>query len=220
VIARQRNFVRAKVPQYALRIKNVLVASRVVVPQAFFLDKDGNTSDNGASFLAMELNKRTYLVFLSLVAAWCGGILLAPILNAAHHNIASALYTFYSPICHQIDGRSFHFLGEKLGVCARCSSIYFSFLLSLLFYPALKQVATPSLPKRHWIALAIIPMVIDVCLTFTGIHSSTLLTRAVTGALFGSILPFYLLPPLLEGIAQFWDQHLARGGSVYARKTQ
>ena len=168
----------------------------------------------------MEFNKRTYLVFLALVAAWCGGILLAPILDAVHRGAASMLYSFYSPICHQIDGRSFHIFGEKLGVCARCSSIYFSFLLSLLIYPHLKKVTSPSLPKTHWVALAVLPMVIDVLLTFTGIHSSTLMTRAFTGALFGFILPFYLLPPLLEAIGQLWDQHLASGGSVYARKTQ
>lgn len=168
----------------------------------------------------MEFNKRTYLVFLALVSAWCGGILLAPLLSAAHHDAASALYAFFSPICHQIDGRSFHVFGEKLGVCGRCSSIYFSFLLSLLVYPFQNQIASPSLPKNHWVALAVLPMVIDVCLTFTGIFSSTLLTRAITGALFGFILPFYLLPPLLEAIGQLWDQHLARGGPVYARKTQ
>jgi uncharacterized membrane protein len=168
----------------------------------------------------MNFNKRTYLVFLTLVSAWCGGILLAPLLNAAHHDGASVFYSFFSPICHEIDGRSFHIFGEKLGVCARCSSIYFSFLFSLLVYPYLNQIASPSLPKKHWVALAILPMVIDVCLTFTGIHSSTILTRAVTGALFGFILPFYLLPPLLEAIGQLRDQHLARGGSVYARKTQ
>jgi uncharacterized membrane protein len=196
------------------------VDRREVRLQAFFLDKDGNTSDNGSSFPAMEFNKRTYLVFLTLVAAWCGGILLAPILHATHHGAASVLYSFYSPICHEIDGRSFHIFGEKLGVCARCSSIYFGFLLSLLVYPYLNQITTPSFPKKHWIALAVIPMAIDVTLASFGIHSSTLLTRAVTGTLFGLILPFYLLPPLLEAIGQLWDQHLARGGSVYARKTQ
>ncbi len=209
-----------KVPEYALRIKNVAERKEVIADRPFHLDKDGNTSDNGSGLLTVEFNRRTYLVLVMLVAAWCGGILLAPFLNAIHNDAGSFLYFFYAPICHQIDGRSFHLFGEKLGVCARCSSIYLSFFLSLLVYPVMNQLATPSLPRKHWIALAILPMVVDVCLTVAGIHSSTLLTRAVTGALFGSILPLYLLPPLLEGIAQLWDQHFVRGGSVYARKTQ
>ena len=168
----------------------------------------------------MESNKRTYLIVLSLVALWCGGIVLAPLLVTALPGVSTFLYSFYSPICHQIDSRSLHLFGEKIGVCSRCSSIYFGFLLSLAIYPFFQKLHAPAFPKRHWIALAILPMVIDVFLNFSGIHVSTLLTRAITGFLFGLILPFYLVPPLLEGIAQLRDQYLARGGFFYARKTQ
>jgi uncharacterized membrane protein len=168
----------------------------------------------------MEFNKRTYLILLLLVALWCGGIVLAPSLSTTLPGVSSFLYSLYSPICHQIDARSFHLFGEKVGVCSRCSSIYFGFLLSLVLYPFFQKLQAPAFPKKHWIALAILPMVIDVFLNFLGIQESTLLTRAITGLLFGLILPFYLVPPLLEGIVQLRDQHLARGGFFYARKTQ
>lgn len=168
----------------------------------------------------MELNKRTYFVLLSLVAAWCGGILLAPALKSAHPEAASLLYSLYAAICHQIDARSFHMFGAKLGVCFRCSSIYFSFFFSLIAYPWIQHLSSPSLPSRQWIALAVTPMVIDVLLSVTGIHSSTDLTRAVSGVLFGAILPFYVVPPLLESIAQLRGQFLAQGGPFYARKTE
>lgn len=168
----------------------------------------------------MEFNKRTYLTLLLLVALWCGGIVLAPSLGTTLPGVSSFLYSFYSPICHQIDARSFHLFGEKIGVCSRCSSIYFGFLLSLVLYPLFRNIQAPAFPKRHWIAFAILPMLIDVFMNFMGIHESTLLTRAITGLLFGLILPFYVIPPLLEGIAQLRDQHLARGGFFYARKTQ
>jgi uncharacterized membrane protein len=168
----------------------------------------------------MEFNKRTYLILLLLVALWCGGIVLAPSLSTTLPGVSSFLYSFYSPICHQIDARSFHLFGEKIGVCSRCSSIYFGFLLSLALYPFFRKLQAPAFPQRHWIALAVLPMLIDVFMNFTGIHESTLLTRAITGLLFGIILPFYLIPPLLEGIAQLRDQHIARGGFFYARKTQ
>lgn len=168
----------------------------------------------------MEINKRTYLIMLLLVALWCGGIVLAPSLSTTLPGISSVLYSFYSPICHQIDARSLHLFGDKLGVCSRCSSIYFGFLLSLVLYPLFQKLHAPAYPGRQWIALAILPMAIDAFLNLTGIHGSTLLTRAITGLLFGLILPYYLLPPLLEGIAQLRDHHLARGGFFYARKTQ
>lgn len=184
------------------------------------LDKEGNTCDNGWSFSPMELNKRTYSILLSLVAAWCGGILLAPALHASHPDISSFLYSLYTPICHQIDARSFHLFGAKLGVCYRCSSIYFSFFLSLLAYPLFQRLTSPSVPGRQWIALAVAPMVVDVLLNLTGIHPSSPFTRTISGALFGTILPLYLVPTLLEGIAQLRHQLLARGGSSYARKTQ
>jgi uncharacterized membrane protein len=170
--------------------------------------------------MLMELNKRTYLVLLSLVTLWCGGIVLAPVLKTVLPSISGFLYLLYAPICHQIDARSLHVVGEKLGVCARCSSIYFGFLVSLCIYPFVRELSRPSLPTRHWIALALVPMIADVILTYAGIHASSLMTRAFTGVLFGSIMPFYMVPPLLEGIAELRAQYLAQGGLFYARKTQ
>ena len=90
----------------------------------------------------------------------------------------------------------------------------------MVLYPYVRALHAPAFPAKHWIALAIVPMLIDVLINVTGIHVSTLLTRAMTGFLFGFVLPFYLLPPLLEGIAQLRDQYLARGGFFYARKTE
>jgi len=168
----------------------------------------------------MEFNKRIYLILLLLVALWCAGIVLAPCLSSVLPGVSAFLYSFYSPICHQIDARSFHLFGEKIGVCSRCSAIYFGFLVSVALYPFFRKLRSPAFPKNHWIALAVLPMLIDVAANFVGIHDSSLLTRAITGLLFGLILPFYIIPPLLEGIAQLRDQQLAQGGFFYARKTQ
>ena len=168
----------------------------------------------------MDINKRVYTILVLLTAIWCTGILLAPALQVDHPMASSILYSAYSPVCHQIDGHCFHFLGAKWGVCIRCSAIYLSFFVSLLFYPLFRRLSSPSYPGRWWIALAVVPMILDVLLTFTGIHSSTALTRTITGMFFGSVLPFYILPPLLEGVAQLRGQFTARGGLFYARKAQ
>ena len=167
-----------------------------------------------------DFKKRTYVVFVSLVAAWCGGMILAPALVERFPGLANALYAFYAPVCHQIDVRSFHLFGGKLAVCIRCSSIYFTFFLSLLAFPLFRSVTNPAYPANSWIALAMVPMAVDVFLDLTGLHTSSALTREITGALFGAILPLYLVPPLLEGVSQLRDQFHARGGFLYARKTQ
>ena len=168
----------------------------------------------------MESNKRVYTILLLLTALWCFGILLAPALHTSHPVAASIVYSAYSPVCHQIDGRCFHLFEAKWGVCSRCSAIYFSFFLSLLLYPLFRRLSSPSYPGRWWIALAVAPMVIDILLNFTGIYPNTPLTRTITGMMFGSMLPLYIVPPLLEGVAQLRSQFSARGGFFYARKAQ
>jgi uncharacterized membrane protein len=168
----------------------------------------------------MENNKRVYSIVLLLAALWCVGILLAPALQANYPATSSVLYSAYSPVCHQIDGRCFHLFGAKWGVCTRCTAIYFSFFVSLLLFPIVRSLSSPAFPERRWVVLAVVPMIVDVLLNFTGIHASSPLTRMITGMLFGSVLPLYIVPPLLEGVAQLRSQFSARGGLFHARKAQ
>ena len=168
----------------------------------------------------MTLTHRIYLVVLLLGAAWCGGFLLAPALSGSMPGVSSVLYACYEPICHQIDARSFHLEGGKLAVCARCASMYGAFLLALVVYPLFRRLDGHPLTSPFWIALAIGPMVVDVALNFFGLHGSTLLTRAVSGGLFGLIVPWYIVPVLIEAVAQLRSQFLSRGGLFYARKAQ
>lgn len=168
----------------------------------------------------MENNKRVYSILLLLTALWCTGILLAPALQSNYPATSSLLYSAYSPVCHQIDGRCFHLFDAKWGVCIRCTAIYVSFFVSLLLFPAFHQLSSPAFPERRWVVLAVVPMIIDVLLNFTGIHASSPLTRMITGLLFGSVLPLYIVPPLLEGVAQLRSQFSARGGLFHARKAQ
>lgn len=168
----------------------------------------------------MAFATRAYLVLLLLVAVWCGGLLLAPLLAGSVPDLSSLLYRCYEPICHQVDARSFHVGGEKVAVCARCSSIYFGFLFALVVYPFLVRPGSGSAPHRNWIAFAVAPMIGDVFLSLSGLHESTLLTRAVSGGIFGLVIPFFVLPVLIEAFSQLRSQFLSRGGSFYARKAQ
>ena len=151
----------------------------------------------------MKYSKNITIIAALLVACWCAGILAAPVLlSAGDHSSAHALYAFYGRVCHQDDARSFHCAGEKFGVCIRCTAIYFSFLAAtlLLLFRMPKRYDERTL--RRTIIVAALPMIIDALLDVSGLHASTTLTRIVSGAVFGGVMPWILFPLFLEALRQ------------------
>lgn len=135
--------------------------------------------------------------------AWCAAILLPALLaHTSWSSLDPFIYKFFQPICHQQPARSFHLFGEQLAVCSRCSSIYFAFLLGVMIFPFIRKLTSTQTPRRVVLVLVVIPMVIDVGLEFIGVHNSTFLTRALTGSLFGIVIPFFVLPAAIEGVQQ------------------
>lgn len=141
--------------------------------------------------------KRIYFIFLSFTLLWNILIAFGPFF-ADSEGLPGALssfsYSFFSVTCHQIDNRSYHFLGEKLAVCSRCSSIYWSFLFSVIIYPFIKGFNNVKLPSL-WILL--VPgfiVFLDAAFDFLNVLNNTFVSRSVTGALIGLVLPFYLIP--------------------------
>ena len=160
-----------------------------------------------------------YLLVLAGAVLWSGLIVAAPVLM---HNGATAwgeaLYTFFHPICHQIDGRSIHIAGGPLAVCSRCSAIYAGFLVGALAYPLFRPVRKPHAPSRTMLVVALIPMFVDVVLGLTGLHDVTIGTRLVTGAVFGLLVPFVVLPVFLGAVHEYsthqpTTSHLQKGSS-------
>jgi uncharacterized membrane protein len=166
-----------------------------------------------------------YSIFTLLVALWCAGILAAPMLqHAGFHGGANIAYSVFSRICHQNDVHSFHVEGEKFGVCIRCSAIYFGFLVGLLIMPfsgALKRI---HIPKPMFLISVMLPMLIDVVLNDTGLHTSTTMTRLATGVLFGGVMPWCIVPLLIDACLQLIQKKknhsLYSGVRAYVRKTQ
>jgi uncharacterized membrane protein len=145
------------------------------------------------------IRTRTYACVLAAAGTWCLLILLAPILNS------DALYLLFHRICHQLDGHSLHVAGRKLGVCARCSSIYGSFFLTLIVYPLVRPLHISATPPRHWIVLSALPMVIDVAASMTGLRESTMLSRVLTGSLFGASAVFFVVPGFLGAMHHYFS---------------
>jgi uncharacterized membrane protein len=147
--------------------------------------------------------RTTYCIILAGAFLWAGLIVLAPYLAASSSPFAAFVYQAFGSICHQLPERSFHLFGAKLAVCSRCTAIYFAFVVGVIAYPffipSLQHSATPS---RGVLLAALLAMVAEVALEFFGFHESTFLTRAITGGIFGGVVPFFVLPAAIEAVQQ------------------
>jgi uncharacterized membrane protein len=156
----------------------------------------------------MRFARLTYAVILSGTAAWCALIVLAPVAvsSAGVVPFGRIIYAFFSPLCHQIDARSFHLFGGPLAVCGRCSAIYFGFLGGTIAYPLAGSFLRAARPGRMFLVVACAPMLIDVMLEVTGLYESSNALHAVTGGWFGILLPFLIIPGAVEGVSQLFTQ--------------
>jgi uncharacterized membrane protein len=157
----------------------------------------------------MRIERITYAAILSGALAWCALILLAPFAASVPRlaTLGAFIYAFFSPLCHQIDARSFHLFGEPLAVCGRCSAIYFGFFSGTVAYLCAGKAFRLWEPGRIFLAAAVAPMLADVLLEATGVYVSSNEIRAVTGAWFGVLLPLVIVPGAVEGMRQIFEHH-------------
>jgi uncharacterized membrane protein len=97
----------------------------------------------------------------ALALVFLAGTALPSTLEAAGASGESAVRAFYRPLCHQLPWRSFWLDGQPLALCARCTGLYLGGFLGLLaaaFVPAWRRRA----PRLPWLAVAVIPTVVDV----------------------------------------------------------
>lgn len=134
---------------------------------------------------------------------WIGAIFLAPVLKSRSAGRAAAfLYSVFSPICHQIPGRSFFFHGFPLAVCGRCLGIYVGFLAGLVLYPFVRGFSGAALPSLRLFMLLSLPIGLDFAGNFLGLWNSSNAARFSTGLLWGCLLPFYFVTGVAEPFIQ------------------
>jgi len=141
--------------------------------------------------------KRIYFIFLIITLLWNVFIVFAPVFYNSYgilKTISWFSYSFFSVTCHQIDNRSYHILGQKYAVCSRCLSIYWSFLFSVIIYPFIKGFNNTKLPSLWFLLIPGFFVFLDAILDLFNIFNNTFLTRSISGALIGFVLPFYLIP--------------------------
>jgi uncharacterized membrane protein len=151
----------------------------------------------------MRLARASYLMILGVALLWCAGILSAPVCRSVGGELSGAgdaLFRFYHPVCHQMPERSIGVLDSRLGVCARCSGIYAAFLAGLLLYPFLRDLQRPVVPSRWFLLAAALPMLADALWPGPVLYEVTNLTRFATGAVFGLLLVFVILPVAIQAV--------------------
>lgn len=96
--------------------------------------------------------------------------------------LLSAIYPKFlilgSRVCHQIDGRSFHFGIRKFPLCARCTGIYIGFFVGMI---TIWLFVFPPLLSLFLILL----MIVDGYIQLKTRYESTNVRRFITGFLFG-----------------------------------
>jgi len=155
---------------------------------------NGQHSQASASYATV-----TWAVTATIALALVATIVGAPLAQAnGHPAFASAVYKAFSFVCHQIPERSFHVAGHQFAVCSRCVGLYSGFAVAVLVYPLARSLTSTDAPRRRWLILAAVPLLIDFSLTYFGLWSNTHLTRFSTGALLGAVAVFYVVPGLVE----------------------
>ncbi len=144
-----------------------------------------------------------YYTFLLFFAFNFLLIVLTPVLASSDNPIlvliSDIIYRIYSTACHQWDDRSFHILGHKLAVCARCTFIYFGNMITLLtlYSRRMQRMDKPLISLKIYFLLAL-PLLIDGFTQFFGLRASTNPMRAVTGFLFGISSAYFFYTLLLK----------------------
>jgi uncharacterized membrane protein len=93
-------------------------------------------------------------------------------------------------------------MGYKLAVCSRCVSVYLSFLVGCILYPVFKKIDNKHLPSLWYLVFPLAILILDAGLDMLDIIKNTFLTRSITGALIGFVLPFFLIP----GFVNFFSE--------------
>jgi uncharacterized membrane protein len=162
--------------------------------------------------------KIIYIIVICVSLLWCAGVLVAPLWAddaGFKGSISESLYSFYSASCHQLDSRSFHLGEHRFGVCSRCTSIYLGFLIGVILYPFVRHLSNIDLPSLWFLFIGAALIIIDAGLDILDILKNTFVTREITGAILGLILPFYIIPGLVRIFYEFFNpRHLVQKNKI------
>jgi uncharacterized membrane protein len=126
------------------------------------------------------------------------GAFLPPLLDGEARSIVMA---GYRQICHQIPERSFHVWGHPLALCHRCVGIWAALPLSIALFAVLRRWdrAVASRPGLV-LALSLVPLGLDWTADAAGIWANTMLSRLLTGSMFGLVAGYFLARVIVKSV--------------------
>lgn len=141
----------------------------------------------------MGFHRKVALIIIFGLGAWIAGIIITPLLAASQgilwQKMASFMYFFYQPVCHQLADRSFFLDGFTMTVCVRCFCFYLGGLLLSGIYLFKNNIQMWKLSNY---GLLITPAVLDFLLEKFYLYSNITGLRLLTGLLLGLAI-FHLL---------------------------
>ena len=155
--------------------------------------------------------KKALNILIGIVAVWCAGIVLAPVITSVYpvgESSVDILYRLYGAVCHQFDSHSFHIQGNPFAVCIRCTAIYFGFFVALLAIRFSSKLYTKKINPLHLLMYSSLPMLLDVACSFTSFYEVTTLSRSLTGTVFGIGMALLLHRSLTETILSLLPSQL------------
>lgn len=130
---------------------------------------------------------------------WILLIGLAPYLRSMESGWNKLIYAIFAPTCHQIDSRCLTIFGHPMAVCARCLGIYLGFLFGAILFPWWnRRQKTLALPQARTFVCLTIPIGLDTIGNLLTLWSTPSILRLGLGWVWGMLLPFYLIPGLVD----------------------
>jgi uncharacterized membrane protein len=111
------------------------------------------------------------------------------------------LYKIGTAVCHQIDGRTLHFNGLSLPVCARDTGTYTAFIFTLIYWTLVNRKLKGGSPPLYALitgSLFIGTLVIDGGTSYLHLRSTTNEIRLITGLLAGAGTGILIIPCISE----------------------
>ena len=133
---------------------------------------------------AARVSPRVLAVLLTAAAcSWTAAVFCAPMVRGRSPLLASTVDLVGSVVCHQRDERSFHFNGQRLPVCGRCTGLYLAGAIGALIAWRGRGLA-PSRP-RQLLILAALPTIATIAVEWAGIIDPGNTLRAVAAVALG-----------------------------------
>jgi uncharacterized membrane protein len=144
-------------------------------------------------------------IVTGLALLWTAGAVAVPWLATMDNFFAPWLRLVYRPGCHQMPERCLDLGFGPMAVCARCIGLYIGGCLGLLWTTIRNR---SSRPHPIWLAVLVIPTVLDFAAGLVGLPSLENWPR------FALALPLGLLAGLYIGDALIEIVRLNAGGEI------